>query len=298
MQYIRLVILSAVISIFSCSPTLPSTKKVQQDIDELLDQSSGTYSVAFLDLADTSRQILINEKEVYHAASTMKTPLMMTIFKQAREDQIGLYDKLLVENKFASIVDGSPFSMDIGEDSDESLYQQIGSEVTVYDLMYNMIINSSNLATNILIEKVGAKHVTQTMRDIGAFDIKILRGVEDIKAYRKGMSNTTTAYDLMLIYQKIGQNAFLDEVSCNRMINILLDQKHNDLIPALLPADVKVAHKTGFITKILHDSGIIILPDGRKYVLVVLSKEWKNAEAAREIIAKVSKLVYDFYTQD
>ncbi len=296
MQYIRLLILCAVITISACSPTR-TIQKTEQDLKDLLNKTPGTYSVAFLDLTDTTRQILIKEKEVYHAASTMKTPVMMEIFRQAREDQIGLYDKLPVINEFTSIVDGSPFSMDIGEDSDEFLYQQIGSEVPVFDLMYNMITNSSNLAANILMEKVGAKNVTRTMREIGAMDIKILRGVEDIKAYRKGMSNTTTAYDLMLIYKRIGQNSFLDEVSCNRMVNILLDQKHNDLIPALLPSDVKVAHKTGFITKILHDSGIVYLPDGRKYVLVVLSKEWKDVETATAMIARVSKMVYDFYTQ-
>lgn len=113
-------------------------------------------------------------------------------------------------------------------------------------------------------------------------DIKVLRGVEDIKAYRKGLSNTTTAYDLMLIYEQLGKGTFLDKSSCQRMINILLDQEHNDLIPANLPTEVKVAHKTGFITKILHDSGIVFLPDGRQYVLVILSKEWDKEETAQK----------------
>ena len=90
---------------------------------------------------------------------------------------------------------------------------------------------------------------------------------------------------------------YIHKKSSEEMIDILLDQKHNDLIPGLLPKDVKVAHKTGFITKILHDSGIVMLPDGRKYVLVILSKEWKTVEDAEKTIATISKLIYDYYQQ-
>ncbi len=295
MQYLQVLLVFAIIGFTSCSANRSSINKVEKQIETLINETAGTYAVAFADLSDTSRQIIINEKIVFHAASTMKTPVMMEIFKQSQNGQIGLYDKVLVKNQFTSIVDGSSYSIDVNEDSDESLYDQIGNEVSVFDLMYNMIINSSNLATNILIEKIGAENVTRTMRELGAMDIKILRGVEDIKAYRKGMSNTTTAYDLLVLYKQIGQNSFLDEVSCRRMTNILLDQKHNDLIPAYLPSNVKVAHKTGFITKILHDSGFVILPDGRKYTLVILSKEWKTQEEATETIAQISKMIYDFY---
>lgn len=78
------------------------------------------------------------------------------------------------------------------------------------------------------------------------------------------------------------------------MINILLDQKFNDKIPAKLPKNVKVAHKTGWITGVNHDAGIVFLPDGRKYVLVLLSKELENDKAAVKSMAKVSRMIYDY----
>jgi beta-lactamase class A len=282
-------------ALLSCSPKRPPLQQLDADVKSIIGENHGTYAVAFLDLNDTSRQLLINEKLVFHAASTMKTPVMMEIFKQVQQRRLKLEDTFLVKNEFISIVDGSTFSMEIGEDSDELLYSRIGEYVSVYDLMYNMIINSSNLATNILIEQLDAKKITQTLRDIGARDIKVLRGVEDIKAYRKGLCNTTTAYDLMLIYEKLGTGTFINEESCRDMIDILLDQKHNTLIPALLPEGVEVAHKTGFITKVWHDSGIVILPDGRLYVLVILSKEWGAEANAQKTISRISKAVYDFY---
>jgi beta-lactamase class A len=157
-----------------------------------------------------------------------------------------------------------------------------------------MIIASSNLATNIIIEMVNAKNVTQTMRRYGAKDIQVLRGVEDQKAYDKGLNNTTTAYDLMLIFEKIARGKAVNKKASQAMIKILLDQQFNDIIPAQLPKETKVAHKTGFITGIHHDSGIVFLPDGRKYVLVLLSKNLEDEKQAIKAMADVSRLIYEY----
>jgi beta-lactamase class A len=155
-----------------------------------------------------------------------------------------------------------------------------------------MIIQSSNLATNIVIEKLDAKNVTQSMRALGAKDIQVLRGVEDTKAYQKGMNNTTTAYDLLLLFQKMAEGETVSESASQEMIKVLLDQKHNDIIPAKLPQNVKVAHKTGWITGVRHDSGIVFLPDGRKYVLILLSKGLQDEKAGIAAMANVSEMIY------
>ena len=155
-----------------------------------------------------------------------------------------------------------------------------------------MIIASSNLATNIVIEMVGANAVTQTMHELGAKDIRVLRGVEDTKAFVKGLNNTVTAYDLMVIYEKMAKGEIVDQKASQAMIEILLDQRFNTIIPARLPEGVRVAHKTGNIAGVLHDSGIVFLPDGRKYVLVLLSKDLEDAEGAKTAMAKVSELLY------
>jgi beta-lactamase class A len=80
------------------------------------------------------------------------------------------------------------------------------------------------------------------------------------------------------------------------MIEILLDQHYRKKIPAKLPADVKVAHKTGSITKIDHDSGIILPPDYVPYILVVLTKGFEDHAEAQDCIADISKMIYDWYT--
>ena len=267
------------LSAISCqnTPTDPLVL-LQQNVEEEMARSEGTFAVAFRDLTDSSRYLLINEKEEFHAASTMKTPVMIEVYKQAAEGLFDLNDSLVIKNEFYSIVDSSVYSMEIGEDSEEKLYSRIGEKASIYDLMVDMITYSSNLATNIIIDLVDAKKVTQTLRDLGAMDINVLRGVEDIKAYRQGLSNTTTAYDLMLMYEAIGKEAVVNKEACEAMIDILLDQHFNEGIPAQLPEGVKVAHKTGWITKVRHDSGLVILPDGRQYALVILTKDWESDE--------------------
>jgi beta-lactamase class A len=132
----------------------------------------------------------------------------------------------------------------------------------IEELMYQMITKSSNLATNIIIELVDAKKVTATMRELGAPDIEVLRGVEDLKAYNQGLSNSTTAYDLMKIFEAIGTEKIISEKACAEMMTVLFDQHFNEIIPAQLPTNVKVAHKTGSITGVQHDSGIVVLANG------------------------------------
>ncbi|GGD72082.1 serine hydrolase [Emticicia aquatilis] len=280
------------VMLLEISAQKPTIENLKSAIETKLKSVEGEFAVAFKDL-QTGKTLFINEKENFHAASTMKTPVMIEVFKQAKAGKFKLTDSILVKNEFKSIVDGSPYSMDIADDSGDGMYKMIGKKMTIYDLTYQMIIVSSNLATNILIDLVDAKNANQSMRALGAKDIQVLRGVEDQKAFDKGLSNTTTAYDLMLIFEKIAQNKVIDKKSCEEMRKILFDQKFNEIIPEKLPKTVKVAHKTGSITGVQHDSGIVYLPDGRKYVLVLLSKKLKNADAGVKVLAEVSEMIYE-----
>lgn len=267
--------------------------QLRLEVQQKLAEQNATIAVAFKDLS-TGQTLFINERKNYHAASTMKTPVLVEVFKQAAEGKFKLTDSVEVKNTFHSIVDGSEFSLDSADDSEKELYRFIGQKKTIYTLAYDMIIASSNLATNNIIELVQADNVMQTMKAIGANDIRVLRGVEDNKAFEKGLNNTTTAYDLMLLFEQIANRKMVSKKACKAMIKILLDQEFNTIIPAQLPADVKVAHKTGSITGIHHDSGIVFLPDGRKYVLVLLSKFEGNEEGPTHTMATISKMIYDY----
>ena len=267
--------------------------EVLKNIQALLGEQKGVFALAFADL-QTGEEILWNAGMNYHAASTMKTPVMIEVYKQVAAGKLILSDSVLVKNEFKSIVDGSSYSLNPADDSQQELYAMVGKKIPLSELVYQMIILSSNLATNLIIEMVDAKAVTASMRALGAENIQVLRGVEDQKAFDNGLNNTVTAYDLMLIYKAIAAGRVVDQKSCDDMIRVLLDQKHNTLIPALLPKEVKVAHKTGSITGVHHDSGIVFLPDGRKYVLVILSKNLADEKTATPAMAKASEMIYHY----
>ncbi|MCB0281322.1 MAG: serine hydrolase [Calditrichaeota bacterium] len=270
------------------------TNDLKTQIQNKFSTEKGTFALAFKTVEKDPIEILINADDVFHAASTMKTPVMVEAFKQQKAGRFNLDDSVIVKNEFKSIVDGSLFSLDISRDGGEQLYGFIGKKRKVYDLVYDMIIHSSNLATNIVIEYLGAENVTSTMRDLGALNIQVLRGVEDIKAFDEGLNNTTTARDLMIIFEKIASGQAVDQESSRKMSNILFDQQYNEIIPALLPQEVRVAHKTGSISGVQHDSGIVFLPDGRKYVLVLLSKNLENSDSAVKMMAEISLMLYQF----
>lgn len=275
----------------STAQKIISMNNLRNAITAEFDTQSGLFACAFYNLA-SDQALLINADSVFHAASTMKTPVMIEVFRQAKAGRFSLTDSVSIKNNFRSIVDGSYYQLDSLDDSESEIYRHIGEKRTIYDLTYQMIINSSNLATNLIIDLVGAKNVMKTMRHEGTTKMKVLRGVEDQKAYDAGLNNTTTARDLMILYRKMAEGTLIDSNASNEMIRILEDQTHNNIIPALLPKDVRVAHKTGNITGVEHDSGIVFLPDGRKYVLVLLSKNLKDRDAAVGMMARVSRLIY------
>ena len=289
-----------IVSIFlvsSCSTSKKATQALQAGIAKELSGKKGTFAIAFKDLK-TGKEIRINDGVVYHAASTMKTPVLIEVYRQAAEGKFSLTDSIELKNEFKSIADGSFYRLDSTDDSEKELYKHIGEQRTIDSLVYQMIIVSSNFATNLVIQKVGAENVTSYKRKLGANDIQVLRGVEDGKAFQKGLNNIVTAHDLLVIFEKIARGEAVSDAASKAMINILLDQRFNEIIPALLPPNVKVAHKTGSITHVHHDSGLIMLPDGRKYVLVLLSKDWENEEEAIRTMANISLLIYKYVTKN
>src|SRR6187551_983134 len=280
----------------SCAEQKVAMRSLKENVEQELSKQEGTFAIAFKDLS-TGKELLINDTITFHAASTMKTPVLMEVYKQAAEGKFSLSDSLIIKNEFKSIVDGSLFSLDSTDDSETELYKHIGEKRTISYLLYQMIIVSSNFSTNLIMELVDAKNVSATMVQLGAKDIHVLRGVEDGKAFAKGLNNTITANGLMMLFEKMAKGETVNPAASQAMINILLDQKFNEIIPARLPANVKVAHKTGSINGVQHDTGIVFLPNGKKYVLVLLSKNLKDEKGAIKAMANVSKLIYEYVTR-
>jgi beta-lactamase class A len=290
------------------SPRQNPNSSIRHLLQQLCDSLHAEIAVAFRDL-ETGREFFFNEREMMHAASTMKVPVMIEVFRQAEarpEPRFHLDDSMLVKNEFNSIVDGSSYRMDIGEDSDESIYRYIGQKMTIRQLIEQMITVSSNLATNLLMELVGAQNVMSTLRELGIKNMQVLRGVEDLKAYRQGLNNRTDALDMLLALQAIVEHRAASPTACDTMLAILKRQKFRDGIAAGLPNGTVVANKTGSITGITHDCAIVFPapPDDqtqrkvngtarKPFLLVVLTRGIQEHAEANRIIAEISRKIHN-----
>ena len=282
----------ALLLLAAACATTPARRDLGAQLDEIIAAHPGeSIAVSYYDFRDGTT-VERNGRETFHAASTMKVPVMLGIFEAITRGELTLDQQVAVRNDFVSIFDGSHFALEAREDSDKTLYEKVGTSVPLEELVRLMIVRSSNLATNLVIEKIGAPRVMALMKQIGANDIKVLRGVEDDLAYRAGMNNTTTAHDLMLIFRTIGESRAISAEASAKMTEILLAQEHNDGIPTGLPAGTKMAHKTGAITEIAHDAGIVYRPDGSKYVLVVLTRGFKKHDDADKVMAEVARAAH------
>jgi beta-lactamase class A len=247
--------------------------------------------LAYIDLASPDT-LFLNADTSFHAASTMKVPVMIELFRRASTGSFAMDQGLMIVNSFASIVDGSPYALDLNSDSDTTLYHRVGTRVPVDTLLRLMITRSSNFATNTLIALVGADQVNLAMRGLGAQRIQVLRGVEDNKAFDKGLNNTTTARDLATILRAIESGQAGSSGATREMREILLAQEFNEKIPAGLPPGIRVAHKTGEITAHSHDAAIVYPPGRAPYVLVVLTRGIQDGAKSSKLIADISSIVY------
>jgi beta-lactamase class A len=273
------------------TPALSSDSLAAQIQARIAELPGAEVGLAYHELG-TGDSLYLDADKSFHAASTMKVPIMIQLFRRVDAGRLSLDYPLLLVNQFGSIVDGSPYSLEEDVDSDSSLYKLVGTRVPVRDLITHMITRSSNLATNSLVALANAAAAESTMRSLGAMKIRVLRGVEDQKAFDAGLNNTTTARDLAIILSAIQENTAASPKSCEVMRNVLLEQEFNTGIPAELPPGTRVAHKTGWITGITHDAAIVYPEHGPVYVLVVLTRGIQDEPTAQKLIADLSRIVY------
>jgi beta-lactamase class A len=261
-------------------------------LERVLRDSGATVAVFLSDPVSTLL-VAVNPDLRFHAASTMKLPVLLELGRRIDAGEMRWTDSIPVKNSFASIVDGSPYSLDRSGDGDTTVYGSIGMQLPLRQLAHRMIVRSSNLATNLLIEQLDAARVTATIRRLGADSMLVLRGVEDGKAYAQRLNNTTTARDLGTLLLALAGGRALRSETTAELLTILEAQEYNDGIPAGLPPATRVAHKTGWITATWHDAALVYpAGDARPYGLVILSRGIPEQARAMALQADIARMAH------
>lgn len=263
----------------------------RQTCEGIMSESKAVaYAVALHDY-ETGFRFAINPDRRFHAASTIKVAILLAACKAIDAGQLRPDDTLHVRNRFLSAVGQTPFRIDAESDGYPQLHRLIGRTARISDLMEWMIVSSSNLATNLLLDYLTVEYAVNVLRDAGVAGIDLRRGVDDTKSHEKNLNNETTAQGLLDLFATL-RGDFLSKTSRDLAINILLQQRFNSMIPAPLPAHASVAHKTGEISTACHDAGIVYFPEREPYILVVLTEVASESNGRREGIAKISEAVF------
>jgi beta-lactamase class A len=264
-----------------------------------IEEESGAKAIAVaLHDADTGLELHYKADRWFHAASTIKVPILLGVFAAIDRGDLLPHSRVHVRNRFLSVVEGVPFRVESGRDANSAVHNAIGKMMRVDELAYHMITTSSNLATNLLLGVIGPDSVNRTLKELDVDDgIELKRGVEDELAFDKAINNMVTADGLLRILVLLSEGKAFSPALSRRMMDILHGQEFNQGIPARLPKGARVAHKTGEISTVAHDAGVVYLPKRKPYVLVVLT-EWAPEGTGRSrTIATISHTIYEFLTQ-
>lgn len=269
---------------------------LQARIEEI--RTTGGFHAIAVEVHDyeSGRHFSHDADRWFHAASTMKLAVLLALFKAAETGRVRLEDRLHVRNRFRSIADRSIFNIAKDRDADGSVHRRVGRSMTLLELGQPMIIRSSNLATNLLLDYLAPAAVQETLTSAGVGGVKIVRGVEDNAAFEQGLNNMTTARGLVQLFRLLREDHFFQEASRKQMLDILFAQEFNGMIPASLPDATQVAHKTGEISTCTHDAGLVLLPGRRPYAVAILTEHPPETDAPQKAVAKVSRAIYEFIT--
>ncbi len=230
---------------------------------------------------------------VFHAASTIKVAILLAIYKLAEEGRIRLDDPLHVRNRFRSLAGGGVFRVTANRDGDGAAHRRLGRSMRVRELARAMITRSSNLATNLLLDHLGIEAVRGVLGEAKIEGVEIARGVEDTRAFEQGISNRVTARGLVGLFRLLGEGDFVREETRAQMLEILHAQEFNGMIPEGLPKDARVAHKTGEISTVCHDAGIVFLPNRKPYVVAILTEMPASVETRSAPVAQISRAIFE-----
>lgn len=273
-------------------PSLQSSTELQARFAEL--QAKAGASALAVSIADleTGAEFHYHADRWFHAASTIKVAILVGVFGAIFRGELLPQSRVHVRNRFLSAYDGSPYRVRLDRDANPDVHREVGRTLRVSELAYAMITTSSNLATNLLLDLVGLDVLQRTLESFGLEGVDLRRGVEDEKAFQAGINNRITANGLVGLLRLIGEEHAFSPALSRQMVNVLLGQQFKSGIPAGLPRSARVAHKTGEISTIAHDAGLVYLPDRRPYVLAVLT-EWEPSATGRSAtIAAASYLAY------
>ena len=225
---------------------------------------------------DRGQYLDINAEKIYPAASIIKLPVLVRMFKAIEANQFTIYDEMKMHEQYRSSGSGN------------LQYARAGNSYTIDHLAKIMIQDSDNTSTNMIMAKLGGMDdINIGLRDWGISTTYVRTWLPDL-----GGTNKTTAADIAKILYNLDNPGFLNINSRESIIDYMSHVKNDRLIQAGLGDGALFIHKTGDIGTMLGDAGIVYAPNGKKYIIVILASRPYNSPQGKDFIVKASELIY------
>ncbi len=256
-------------------------ERLARGIDEIAAEVGGIIGVSVRDVR-RGRALDLNAERRFPSASVIKVPIMVELMAQAHAGRLRLSERVVLQD--AVKVPGSGVLSML----------HAGLELTLEDLAHLMITVSDNTASNLLIERLGCEAINRRLAEYGCTQTRLGRRFYDFEARDRGLDNWAASGELADLLVRIEERRAVSPDACERMLAILRKQQFDGRIPRLLPPDTPVANKTGSISGVNHDIGIIYAPAG-PLALAVLTQDIDSAAAAEGAIRHIARLTYQYW---
>jgi|GEM_PF-484636 len=269
------------------SPTQPVvTDRLAQELQPLFDQTGGTFGGIVYDISTQSIVYSHNADLVFASASLIKIPIVMTVYQLANQGVVSLDDQIVLQ---ANVIVGGSGAIQ---------YSAPGTIYSVRELCARMIYDSDNTAANMLLDHIGGfAPVNQVMAQVGAGQTLLQRRMMDMQAQAAGIDNLTSPADMFLLVRTLRDGTLLGSAASQEIIGFMQQTTNRQKIPAYLPPDAVVSHKVGSLTGVEHDAGIVWLPDGRAYIVVLMSTALPSNAVGVATLAEASRIIYAYEQQ-
>lgn len=255
-------------------------EKTETRLGKIADASRGVLGVVAVDLTSGER-FGVNENVVFPQGSAIKVPILIEVYKQAKEGKLKLTDRVPV--KKASQVGGDGVLQHFGDAT---------SELSIADLCALMIVLSDNTAANMLIERVGQESVNATLASLGFAKTRLQRKMMDLAALARSEDNLSTPAEAARLMEMLYRCEILNRAACDDILSLLKRAQGGELKKAL-PADLALASKYGEIPGVRTEWAIVYL-EQRPYVVAAMESYSLEDDAARDL-REVSRLLYDYF---
>ncbi len=251
---------------------------LETDLMALEAMTPGLVQSTFLYDLDTGNYLDVNGVQPVSAASTIKLPILVALLEAVDAGKVDLQQPVTLREDLVA-----------GGSGDMQTYE-VGTQYSVLEVATEMIVNSDNTATNMVIDVMGGMSVLNERFQAWGLEATTLKNLlPDLEG-----TNTTSPADLVRVLALVDQGEILGLRSRDRFFAILNRTYNTSLIPEGLGDSQAITYnKTGDIGTSLGDIALVDAPNGKRYILGVLVKRPHNDGRANELIRRIAGRVHE-----